>query len=179
MEWNTVLRGKEAEIERSGIKSVLIFLLSFFTLFIIGSVILSLTLIPQYITLYPSNHLLNVIGVDTVVKGTAICSDGMMVLINGDCTCFYEIILFASILIAFPIGQRKGLMILASIPILYGMSIFRIVSCVYMGVVYGVEWFDVFHLHLWPISVILFPSVLLLVMVKGGSVLRWIKRNRR
>lgn len=164
----SIEKKEKRKLRETAIGSVILFTSSFFFLFYIFGNILIYDTTLQNITIYISNYILNVLGVETVVEGLTIYSNDLKAHINIDCTCFTEIVLFFSILIAFPISCKfkKINIALMSIPILFGMSIVRIVSIIVVNKFYGIYYFDLFHCYIWTITVILFPTILLYIFCK-------------
>ena len=159
--------------ERKGLsgtpfKAVSVFVISFFILFFLIGNIVSFNDSLQTVTVSVSNPILNVFGVETTLEGLTICSNNLRANINLDCTCFIEVVLFFSILIAFPIRCRfkRTTIAVLSVAILFGMSIVRIVSILTINKFYGLYWFDIFHVYVWSITVILFPALLLFVFCR-------------
>ena len=159
---------EKTKLKETAVGGILIFTSSFFFLFFVFGNILLYDTILQNITIYISNSILNILGVETIVEGLTIYSNSLEAKINIDCTCFIEITLFFSILIAFPIkcNFKKINIALMSLPILFGMSIIRIVSIIVVEDFYGIKWFDIFHCYIWTMTVILFPAILLYVFCK-------------
>ena len=159
---------EKRKLRETAVGSVILFTSSFFFLFfVIGNILIYDTTL-QIVTTYISNSILNILGVETIVEGLTIHSNDLKAHINIDCTCFTEIVLFFSILIAFPIKCKfkKINIALMSLPILFGMSIVRIVSIITINKFYGIYYFDIFHCYVWTITVILFPAILLYVFCK-------------
>ena len=164
----SIEKKEKIKLRETPIGSVILFTSSFFFLFfVIGNILIYDTTL-QNVTIYISNYIINILGVETVVEGLTIYSSSLEAKINIDCTCFTEIVLFFSILIAFPISCKfkKINIALMSIPILFGMSIVRIVSIIVVNEFYGIFWFDISHIYIWTITVILFPAILLYVFCK-------------
>ena len=164
----SIEKKEKRRLRETPIGSVILFISSFFFLFFVFGNILIYDTTLQEITIYISNYILNVLRVETVVEGLTIHSNDLKAHINIDCTCFTEIVLFFSILIAFPISCKfkKINIALMSIPILFGMSIIRIVSIIAVNKFYGIYYFDIFHCYIWTITVILFPAILLYIFCK-------------
>ena len=164
----SIEKKEKSKLRETPVGSVLLFTSSFFLLFYIFGNILIYDTTLQNITIYISNLILNILGVETIVEGLTIYSNSLEAHINIDCTCFTEIVLFFSILIAFPISCKfkKINIALMSLPILFGMSIIRIVSIIVIEDFYGIKWFDISHTYLWSITVILFPAILLYIFCK-------------
>ena len=159
---------EKTKLKETAVGGVILFTSSFFFLFFIFGNILILDTTLQNVTIYISNSILSILGVETVVEGLTIYSSSLEAKINIDCTCFTEIVLFFSILIAFPINCKfkKINIALMSIPILFGMSIVRIVSIIVVNEFYGIYYYDIFHCYIWSITVILFPAILLYIFCK-------------
>ena len=164
----SIEKKEKRKLRETAVGSVILFTSSFFFLFfVIGNILIYDTTL-QIVTTYISNSILNILGVETVVKGLTIYSNSLEAHINIDCTCFTEIVLFLSILIAFPIKCkiRKRNIILLSLPILFGMSILRVVSIIFIEFNWGIFWFNVAHNYIWCVTVILFPAILLYIFCK-------------
>lgn len=164
----SIEKKEKRKLRETAVGSIILFTSSFFFLFFVISNILIYDTTLQNITIYISNYILNILGVETIVKGLTIYSNSLEAHINIDCTCFTEIVLFLSILIAFPISCKfkKINIALMSLPILFGMSIIRIVSIIIVNDFYGIFWFDISHTYIWCITVILFPAILLYMFCK-------------
>jgi archaeosortase B (VPXXXP-CTERM-specific) len=101
------------------------------------------------------------------IAGKVVIFQGFPVKIIEECTGLYEVVIFASAVLAFPTSWRKrGIGLLMGIPLLYVFNVVRIAVLILVGRYYP-EYFDFMHLYFWQATLILMiTSVWLLWIIK-------------
>ncbi|MBI3413191.1 MAG: exosortase/archaeosortase family protein [Candidatus Aenigmarchaeota archaeon] len=97
------------------------------------------------------------VGIDAEVDGFDLklgTVDGAVTLnIAADCTGWKSAVAYVALLLAVPgISNRKRLIGLAGIPILYAVNVLRIAFLVWVVNVMGFGYFRIFHEYLWKLG---------------------------
>ena len=152
------------------IKEVFTFFVSYFLLFMLLSHVVTSTHFLTTATIYCVKFILSLFNFNALLleHSDIILVDYVGVEIIPDCTCYFEVVLFLSLLLSlgFISLREKIIFSFVGLPILFLFSVVRVSSVIVVGVLYGAWWFDVFHTYIWSFSAIMFPAVLLLVLVK-------------
>lgn len=95
-------------------------------------------------------------GVDVSVDGFAISAGPMSFIISPDCTAWKSMLAYAALVLAVQrAGWRKRAWGLAmGLPVIYAANIARIGSIIWIGVSYGNDAVQLFHLWTWRVGMI-------------------------
>ena len=118
-------------------------------------------------------HILNLVSICATVEGPLIFMTGLTFDVVSDCTGIFSIIVFCSAIFAYPTQIKHKIIGLAGIPILYIMTIIRIVSTAFVGLYIPIL-FDFVHVVLWQLFLILTIAILFIlwrdeVVLKGSD----------
>lgn len=99
---------------------------------------------------------------DVTTTGTLVIINGFSLEVISECTGILSIILYSACILSSPTNlKNKGIGILFGVPILYAISLIRLVSTAFVGVFYPpMLWWT--HTYLWQILLIIFVVLLLL-----------------
>jgi exosortase H (IPTLxxWG-CTERM-specific) len=118
-----------------------------------------------------ANGILNVLGQETTVAGTAIRSSGFAVNIQRGCDAIEPSWLFCAAVLAFPVSWKtKPIALLAGVPVILMLNLVRIVSLYFIGI-HAPALFNLFHLEIWPVVLILVALLLWMGWI------HWVRRR--
>lgn len=107
--------------------------------------------------------LLRLFAFDVTTSGTLVTLNGFGMDVVSECTGIFPIILYSACVLAAPTNiKNKGIGILFGVPILYAISLIRLVSMGFVGIFYP-SMLDWAHTYLWQILLIIFVVLLLLI----------------
>ena len=144
------------------LKTVSLFLIFCFTLNFLYFKIAGEQIIPREITASLVALLLRLFGLNAEANGTFVLTNGSSIDVIGECTGIFSIIVYTSCILAYPTGLKKKAIGMIGIPILYGITLIRLVSTALVGV-FIPSMLDFFHTYLWQVFLIVFVVLLFLI----------------
>jgi len=116
---------------------------------------------------YISHLVLNLMGYETVSIGTSVHSEAFSMNIVHGCDATEAVMIFISIVLAFPVGIYKRLIgALSGTIFLLLVNLIRVISLFLIGVHY-IEWFEFAHIEAWQFIFIM------LALVTCAFWIRW------
>ncbi len=106
--------------------------------------------------------LLNLFGLPAKANGTFVLMNDASIDIIGECTGIFSIIVYCSVIFAYPTDIKKKAIGMIGIPILYGITLIRLISTVLIGL-FIPSLIDFFHDYLWQVFLIVFVVLLFLI----------------
>ncbi|MFC1786692.1 archaeosortase/exosortase family protein [Halobacteriota archaeon] len=106
--------------------------------------------------------LLNLFRLPAKANGTFVLMNGFSIDIIGECTGIFSIIVYCSVIFAYPTDIKKKAIGMIGIPILYGINLIRLISTVLVGL-FIPSLLDFFHDYLWQVFLIVFVVLLFLI----------------
>ncbi len=112
------------------------------------------SLIALFLNLFP--------GLNAEVNGTVVLMNSSSLDVIGECTGIFSIIVYCSVIFAYPTSLRNKSVGLIGIPILYALTLVRLISTALVGV-FIPSMLDFFHTYLWQVFLIVFVVLLFLI----------------
>ena len=147
---------------KEALKTVSLFLILCFTLNFAYFKIAGEQIIPREITASLVALFLNLFGLNAEVNGTFVLMKGSSIDVIGECTGIFSIIVYCSVIFAYPTGLKEKVIGMIGIPILYGITLIRLISTALVGA-FIPSLLDFFHTYLWQVFLIVFVVLLFLV----------------
>ena len=147
---------------KEALKAVSIFLILCFTLNFAYFKIAGEQIIPREITASLVALFLNLFGWNAEVNGTFVLMKSASINVIGECTGIFSIIVYCSVIFAYPTGLKEKAIGMIGIPILYGITLIRLVSTALLGASIP-SLLDFFHTYLWQVFLIVFVVLLFLI----------------
>jgi archaeosortase B (VPXXXP-CTERM-specific) len=148
------------------LKTVLLFLFLSFILNFAYFKIMGEQIIPRFFTASLVASLLGFFGVNAAADKALILVNGHPILdIIGECTGIFSIIVYTACVFSYPTSLKKKGIGLIGIPILYSITLIRLISTALVGVFYP-SILDVFHTYLWQLFLIIFVVILWLMWIE-------------
>ncbi|OYT65503.1 hypothetical protein B6V00_04465 [ANME-1 cluster archaeon ex4572_4] len=122
--------------------------------------------VPREVTAFLVALLLNIIGLNAAANGSFVTVGGRVgdatVNIIGECTGIFSIIVYCSVVLAYPTGLKQKAVGLLGVPVLYGITLVRLSSTALVGA-FVPSLLDLFHTYLWQVFLIFFVVLLFLI----------------
>ena len=147
---------------KEALKTVSLFLILCFTLNFAYFKIAGEQIIPREITASLVALFLNLFGLNAEVNGTFVLMKGSSIDVIGECTGIFSIIVYCSVIFAYPTGLKEKVIGMIGIPILYGITLIRLISTALVGA-FIPSLLDFFHTYLWQVFLIVFVVLLFLI----------------
>jgi len=147
---------------KEALKTVSLFLILCFTLNFAYFKIAGEQIIPREITASLVALFLNLFGLNAEVNGTFVLMKGSSIDVIGECTGIFSIIVYCSVIFAYPTGLKEKVIGMIGIPILYGITLVRLISTALVGA-FIPSMLDFFHTYLWQVFLIVFVVLLFLI----------------
>jgi archaeosortase B (VPXXXP-CTERM-specific) len=144
------------------IKTVLLFFSLCFILNFAYFFIFKEQIIPRSATASLVAFLMKLFGLDAEAKGTFVLINGSSLDIIGECTGIFSIIVYCSSIFAYPTDLKRKCIGLIGIPILYALTLLRLISTALVGI-FIPSLLDFFHTYLWQVFLIVFVVILFLI----------------
>ncbi len=112
------------------------------------------SLIALFLNLFP--------GLNAEANGTSVLMNSSSIDVIGECTGIFSIIVYCSVIFAYPTSLRNKSVGLIGIPILYALTLVRLISTALVGV-FIPSMLDFFHTYLWQVFLIVFVVLLFLI----------------
>ena len=106
--------------------------------------------------------LLKAFGLNAEANGTLVQTDGVSLDIIGECTGIFPIIIFTACVLAYPTSLRNKAIGLLGIPVLYALTLVRLIVTALVGV-FTPALLEFFHAYLWQAFHIVFVILLFLI----------------
>lgn len=156
-------KGIEITSTRKGaLKAVALFLFFCFILNLIYFKIAGEQIIPRAFTASLVALFLSFLGLNAEATGTLVLVNGASFDIIGECTGIFSIIVYCSLIFAYPTSVRNKTIGILGIPILYALTLIRLISTALVGV-FIPSMLDFFHTYLWQVFLIVFVVLLFLI----------------
>ncbi len=159
---------KEKEIKdiiserKEALKAVSLFLILCFFLNFAYFKIAGEQIIPRSFTASLVALFLNLFGLNAEVNGTFVLMNSSSLDVIGECTGIFSIIVYCSVIFAYPTSLRNKSVGLIGIPILYALTLVRLISTALVGV-FIPSMLDFFHTYLWQVFLIVFVVLLFMI----------------
>ena len=153
---NILLEQKEA------LKAVSLFLILCFSLNFAYFKIAGEQIIPRSFTASLVALFLNLFGLNAKANGTFVLMNDSSIDVIGECTGIFSIIVYCSVIFAYPTDIRKKCIGMIGIPILYALTLVRLITTALVGV-FIPSMLDFFHTYLWQVFLIVFVVLLFLI----------------
>ena len=153
---------KSISEEKEALKAVLLFLILCFALNFAYFKLAGEQIIPRSFTASLVALFLRLFGLDAEANGTFVLLNGSSIDVIGECTGIFSIIVYCSVIFAYPTSLRNKTIGLIGIPILYALTLVRLISTALVGV-FIPSLFDFFHTYLWQVFLIVFVVLLFLI----------------
>jgi archaeosortase B (VPXXXP-CTERM-specific) len=148
---------------KDAFKTVSSFLILCFTLNFVYFKLAGEQIIPRSFTASLIALFLNLfLGLNAEANGTFVMMNGTSIDVIGECTGIFSIIVYCSVIIAYPTSLRNKSVGLIGIPILYALTLVRLISTALVGV-FIPPLLDFFHTYLWQLFLIVFVVLLFLI----------------
>jgi len=112
------------------------------------------SLVALFLNLFP--------GLNAEANGTFVLMNGTSLDVIGECTGIFSIIVYTSCIFAYPAGLKEKAIGMIGIPILYGITLIRLIATALVGV-FMPSLLDFFHTYLWQVFLIVFVVLLFLI----------------
>jgi len=112
------------------------------------------SLVALFLNLFP--------GLNAEANGTFVMMNGTSIDVIGECTGIFSIVVYCSVIFAYPTGIKKKAIGMIGIPILYGITLIRLISTALVGA-FIPSLLDFFHTYLWQVFLIVFVVLLFLI----------------
>ena len=173
-------KGKKKKIKdilsehKDALKTVSLFLIFCFTLNFVYFKIAGEQTIPRSFTASLVALFLNLFGLNAeAVRDVVMMNGSPLILVIGECTGIFSIIVYTSCIFAYPTGLKEKAIGMIGIPILYGITLIRLIStALVVAFIPSMTFF--FHDYLWQVFLIVFVVLLFLIWrdrvveAKGG-----------
>ena len=153
---------KSISEEKEALKAVLLFLILCFTLNFAYFKLAGEQIIPRSFTASLVALFIRPFGLNAEASGTFVLLNGSSIDVIGECTGIFSIIVYCSVIFAYPTSLRNKTIGLIGIPILYALTLVRLISTALVGV-FIPSMFDFFHTYLWQVFLIVFVVLLFLI----------------
>jgi len=147
---------------KEALKAVSLFLILCFSLNFAYFKIAGGQIIPRSFTASLVALFLKSFGLNAEANGTFVLMNDVSLDVIGECTGIFSIIVYCSIIFAYPTSLRNKLVGLIGIPILYALTLVRLVTTALVGV-FIPSMLDFFHTYLWQVFLIVFVVLLFLI----------------
>ncbi len=147
---------------KEALKAVSLFLILCFSLNFAYFKIAGEQIIPRSFTASLIALFLNLFGLNADVNGTSVLMNSSSIDVIGECTGIFSIIVYCSVIFAYPTSLRNKSVGLIGIPILYALTLVRLISTALVGV-FIPSMLDFFHTYLWQVFLIVFVVLLFLI----------------
>ena len=153
---DSLLKHKEA------LKTVSLFLIFCFALNFLYFWRAGEQIIPREITASLVAIFLRLMGLNATTSGYDVLMNGSAITVIGECTGIFSIIAYTSCIFAYPAGLKEKAIGMIGIPILYGITLVRLISTALVGA-FIPSLLDFFHTYLWQLFLIVFVVLLFLI----------------
>lgn len=119
-------------------------------------------IIPRSFTASLVALFLRLFGLNAEVNGTFVLMNGTSLDVIGEYTGIFSIIVYCSVIFAYPTGSREKAIGMIGIPILYGITLIRLISTALVAA-FIPSLLDFFHTYLWQVFLIVFVVLLFLI----------------
>lgn len=144
------------------VKTVLLFFIFCFTLNFAYFKIAGEQIIPRSFTASLVALFLNLLGLNAEANGTSVLMNSTSLDVIGECTGIFSIIVYCSVILAYPSGLKEKAIGMIGIPILYGITLIRLIStALVVALMPSMTFF--FHDYLWQVFLIVFVVLLFLI----------------
>jgi len=147
---------------KEALKTVLLFLILCFTFNFAYFKIAGEQIMPRSFTASLVALFLNLLGLNAEASKTFVLLNGTSIDIIGECTGIFSIIVYCSVIFAYPTGIKEKAIGMIGIPILYGVTLIRLISTALVGA-FIPSMLDFFHTYLWQVFLIVFVVLLFLI----------------
>jgi len=148
---------------KEALKTVSLFLILCFMLNFAYFKIAGEQIIPREITASLVALFLNLFGLNAeAVREVVMMNGSPLIFVIGECTGIFSIIVYCSVIFAYPTGLKEKVIGMIGIPILYGITLVRLISTALVGA-FIPSLLDFFHTYLWQVFLIVFVVLLFLV----------------
>jgi archaeosortase B (VPXXXP-CTERM-specific) len=147
---------------KEALKAVSIFLILCFSLNFAYFKLAGEQIIPRSFTASLVALFLNLFGLNAKTNGSLVLMKGASLDVIGECTGIFSIIVYCSVIFAYPTSFRNKSVGLIGVPILYALTLVRLVSTALVGV-FIPSMLDFFHTYLWQVFLIVFVVLLFLI----------------
>jgi len=144
------------------LKTVSLFLIFSFTFNFLYFKIAGEQIIPRSITAFLVALFLNLFALNAEANGTLVLINSTSLDVIGECTGIFSIIVYCSVIFAYPTDLKKKAIGMIGIPILYGITLIRLISTALVGA-FIPSLLDFFHTYLWQVFLIVFVVLLFLI----------------
>jgi len=148
--------------QKEALKAVSLFLILCFTLNFAYFKLAGEQIIPRSFTASLVALFLKLFGLNAEANGTFVLMKGASLDVIGECTGIFSIIVYCSVIFAYPTDIRKKCIGLIGVPILYALTLVRLISTALVGV-FIPSMLDFFHTYLWQVFLIVFVVLLFLI----------------
>ena len=161
-------KGKKKQIKdvlsehKDALKTVSLFLIFCFTLNFLYFKIAGEQIIPRSFTASLVALFLNLFGLNAEASKTFVLMNGSSIDVIGECTGIFSLIVYCSVIFAYPAGLKEKAIGMIGIPILYGVTLIRLISTALVGA-FIPSMLDFFHTYLWQVFLIVFVVLLFLI----------------
>jgi archaeosortase B (VPXXXP-CTERM-specific) len=151
------------EEHKDALKTVSLFLILCFTFNFLYFKIAGEQIMPRSFTASSVALFLNLFpGLNAEANGTFVLMNGTSIDVIGECTGIFSIIVYISCILAYPTDLKKKAIGMMGIPILYGITLIRLISTALVGA-FIPSLLDFFHDYLWQVFLIIFVVLLFLI----------------
>jgi len=147
---------------KDALKTVLLFLIFCFTLNFLYFKIAGEQIMPRSFTASLVALFLNLFGLNAEASKTFVLLNGSSIDVIGECTGIFSLIVYCSVIFAYPTGLKEKAIGMIGIPILYGITLIRLISTA-LVVAFIPSMLDFFHTYLWQVFLIVFVVLLFLI----------------
>ncbi|MHC1610386.1 MAG: archaeosortase/exosortase family protein [Candidatus Methanospirareceae archaeon] len=147
---------------KEALKAVSLFIILCFTLNFLYFKLAGEQIIPRSFTASLVALFLRLLGLNAEANGTFVLTNGTSLDVIGECTGIFSIIVYCSVIFAYPTSLRNKTIGLIGIPILYALTLVRLISTALVGV-FIPSMLDFFHTYLWQVFLIVFVVLLFLI----------------
>ncbi len=147
---------------KEALKVVSLFLILCFSLNFVYFKIAGEQIIPRSFTASLIALFLKLFGLNAEANGTFVLMNGSSLDVIGECTGIFSIIVYCSVIFAYPTSLRDKSVGLIGIPILYALTLVRLISTALVGV-FMPSMLDFFHTYLWQVFLIVFVVLLFMI----------------
>ena len=144
------------------LRTVLLFLIFCISFNFLYFTIAGEQIIPREITASFVALFLNLFGLNAEANGTLVLMNGTSIDVIGECTGIFSIIVYTSWIFAYPTTLKNKLVGLIGIPILYTLTLVRLISTALVAD-FMPSLLDFFHTYLWQVFLIVFVVLLFLI----------------
>ncbi|RQD88403.1 archaeosortase B [Methanosalsum natronophilum] len=110
--------------------------------------------------------ILNVLGIENYCTGSFVYLENMSLRVIDECTGIYEILVYASCVLAYSTTISKKMIGLAfGIPAILGINMVRLVSLSVVGV-WNPDLFDYIHYYFWQVTLLIIIAIVVIVWIE-------------